>query len=142
MKLKCPAFCSSPKAVDFTLLLMRVVVGIAFMIHGWGKIQNPFAWAGPESPIPGLFLGLAALAEFGGGLALILGLLTRLASFGIACTMLVAVYMHMIVMGDPFVSNGGGSYELAAVFLSIALFLIANGPGRYSIDHKFCGHKN
>ena len=69
------------------LLAVRVVAGLAFMLHGWGKIQHPFSWMGPDSGTPAFFQGLAALSEFGGGLAWILGLLTPLASFGIACTM-------------------------------------------------------
>lgn len=122
------------------LLLLRVVAGLAFMIHGWGKIQNPFGWAGPDSPIPGLLLGLAALSEFGGGLAWILGLLTPLASLGIAITMAVAFSFHAFVRGDPFVSaTGGPAFELAALYFCVALLLMAVGPGRYSLDRKAFG---
>src|SRR6218665_1102626 len=72
------------------LLLLRLMAGIALMSHGFGKIQAPFSWMGPDAPIPGFLLFLAALSEFGGGLALVLGLLVPLASFGIICTMAVA----------------------------------------------------
>lgn len=131
-----------PLEVDIALLLMRLVCGYAFMLHGFGKIQNPFGWAGDPSPFPGVLLGLAALAEFGGGLAWILGLLTRLASFGIACTMLVAIYMHAIMMGDPFVNmTGGSSFEPAAKFLLIAILFLAAGPGRFSVDKKIFGSR-
>ncbi len=61
-------------------------MGVAFMFHGWPKIQNPMGWWTGEPPVPGIFQALAALAEFGGGMALIVGLLTRLASLGIART--------------------------------------------------------
>lgn len=133
---------SYSKQVDAALLLVRLVVGVAFMFHGWGKIQNPMSWAGPDSAIPGILLALAALSEFGGGLALILGLLTRLAALGIACTMVGAVHMHLVVMGDPFVAMGGGrSYELAAVFLVIAVLFVAAGPGALSLDRKIFGGK-
>jgi len=50
-------------------------------------------WMGPEAPIPAFLQALAALAEFGGGMALIVGLLTRLASLGIATNMIVALGM-------------------------------------------------
>src|SRR5882762_5705953 len=100
------------------VLILRLVVGLAFMHHGYGKIQNPFAWMGPKATIPGVFQALAALSEFGGGLAWILGLLTPLASFGIACTMGVALWTHAVVRHDPFVAQGGGpAYELASVYL-------------------------
>jgi hypothetical protein len=72
---------------DVALLLTRVVAGVAFMMHGWPKIQNPLGWMGPEGFAPGSLQALAAISEFGGGLAWVLGLLTPLASLGIACTM-------------------------------------------------------
>ncbi len=51
------------------LLLLRLVVGLAFMFHGYGKIQHPFGWMGPNAAIPPFFQALAAISEFGGGLA-------------------------------------------------------------------------
>ena len=124
------------------LLLLRFVAGLAFMFHGYGKIQNPFAWMGPDAGTPGIFQALAALSEFGGGLAWILGLLTPLGSFGIASTMAVATYTHAIVMKDPFVRMGpGGAYELASVYFSIAIFLLLNGPGRFSLDNVIFNRK-
>ena len=124
---------------DFALLLLRFVAGLAFMFHGWGKIQNPFAWMPPEAPVPGILQALAALSEFGGGLAWILGLLTPLASLGLAITMVVAFAMHAFMRGDPFVSTGGPSYELAAIYFCISLLLMAAGPGRFSLDRKVFG---
>ncbi len=125
---------------DLALLFLRVVAGVAFMLHGWGKIQNPFGWMGPDAFAPGIFQALAALSEFGGGLAWILGLLTPLASLGIASTMAVAFSFHAVVRGDPFVSmTGGPSFELAAIYFCIALLLIAAGPGRVSLDRSFFG---
>lgn len=125
---------------DATLLLIRVVAGAAFAMHGWGKIQTPFSWMGPDAFAPGIFQALAAVSEFGGGIAWALGLLTPLASFGILCTMAVAAYMHAVMNGDPFVSSKGGpAYELAAVYLSIALLFIAMGPGRVSADRAIFG---
>ena len=95
---------------------------------------------GPEAPVPGILQALAALSEFGGGLAWILGLLTPLASLGIAITMAVAFSLHAVVQGDPFVSaTGGPSYELAAIYFCIALLLMAAGPGRVSLDRKIFG---
>jgi putative oxidoreductase len=123
------------------LLLLRLVTGVAFMLHGWGKIQNPFGWMPPESGIPGIFQALAALSEFGGGLAWILGLLTPLASLGLVITMAVAASFHAFMRGDPFVSQGGPSYELAAVYLCIALVLMAAGPGRFALDRFVFGSR-
>ncbi|HWQ91954.1 MAG TPA: DoxX family protein [Clostridia bacterium] len=126
--------------VSIPLLLLRLVVGLAFMVHGYGKIQNPTGWMGPESNIPAVFQVLAALSEFGGGLAWILGLLTPLAALGIGCTMAVATWTHAFVLHDPFVAKGeGGSYELAAAYFCIAVLLLLAGPGRFSLDYLLFG---
>lgn len=124
------------------LLLLRVVVGLAFMLHGWGKILNPFGWMGPDGFAPGFLQALAALSEFGGGLALILGLLTPLACLGIGATMAVAFSTHTFLRGDPFVSmTGGPASELAAVYFCIAMLVLAMGPGRFSLDRIFFGRR-
>jgi putative oxidoreductase len=120
---------------SWTLLFIRLVAGLAFMMHGGGKIQTPFNWMGTDSPVPGFFQGLAALSEFGGGLAWILGLLTPLASLGIFFTMTVATLFHL-TRGDAFVGNAPPTYELALVYLTIALFIMLNGPGKISADYK------
>lgn len=129
-----------PTFAHLALLLLRVVVGSAFAMHGWKKIQDPFGWMGPDGFAPGFFQALAALSEFGGGLAWVIGLLTPLAGLGIACTMAVAFWHHAVTRGDPFVSmTGGPSFELAAVFFCIAVVLIAMGPGRFSLDRLLFG---
>ncbi len=133
---------SQPAFASTALLLLRLIVGAAFVLHGWGKIQHPLSWAGPESTIPGVFQFLAALSEFGGGIVWILGLLTPLASLGIACTMAVAVHMHMIVRHDPFVNmTGGMSYEPALSYLGVAILILALGPGTFSLDAKVFGKR-
>lgn len=132
-----------PHSVSTGLLLLRLVAGLAFMFHGFMKIQNPFGWMGANANIPGILQALAAISEFGGGLAWMLGLLTPLASFGLACTMTVAASMHAFVFRDPFVAKGGGgSYELASIYLCVALLLWLAGPGRFSLDRLIFGEKS
>lgn len=123
------------------LLVLRLVAGLAFLHHGFGKIRDPFGWMGPDAGTPGILQFLAAVSEFGGGLAWMLGFLTPLASFGILCTMTVAAHLHAFVLKDPFVAQGPGqgSYEPAAMFWCIALLLILAGPGRYSLDRLVFG---
>ncbi|MGA9525045.1 MAG: DoxX family protein [Myxococcaceae bacterium] len=117
---------------NVALVALRVIAGIGIMLHGVPKIRNPFGWMGPDSGMPGVLQALAALAEFGGGLAWILGVLTPLASFGVLATMAVAVIKH-VAQGHPFVGKGG-SYEGALLYLGIALVFMLRGPGRYSLD--------
>ena len=130
----------APGPASVGLLALRLVVGPAMALHGWPKIQQPFGWMGPDAAVPGVLQFLAALAEFGGGIALVLGLLTRVASLGIAATMAVAAGMVHIAAGDPFVARGGGrSWELAAVYLACAVLLLLAGPGRLSLDARLFG---
>ena len=132
-----------PIVASTALLLLRLVIGAAFVIHGSQKIQHPFAWMGPQSPVPGFFQLLAAVSEFGGGLAWMLGLVTPLASLGIGFTMAVAVSMHSMMLKDPFVNlTGGRSYELASAYLCIAIVILALGPGRFSLDAKLFGKRS
>ena len=132
-----------PASASLGILVVRVVAGLAFVFHGWPKIQDPFGWDKEATFAPAL-LALAALAEFGGGIAWILGFLTPLASLGIACTMGVATWLHAIKLGDPFVVTepGKGSYELSALFLSISLLLLLAGPGKLSLDRAVFGERS
>jgi putative oxidoreductase len=124
------------------LLLLRVFAGYAFMHHGWMKIQHPFDWAGPDSTFPGILLALAALSEFGGGLAWILGLLTPLASAGLASTMAVGMWVHLEQLEQPLIAmDEGGSAEPAAVYFCVAVLLLMAGAGRYSLDRAIFGAK-
>jgi putative oxidoreductase len=118
------------------LLLVRVVMGAAFILHGWPKIQNPTAWMnamGGES-VPSFLQALAAIAEFGGGIALVLGLLTPLAALGILCQMVAALVLVHFPRADPFVATGGPSYELPLIYLALAVLFLIVGPGRWSLD--------
>lgn len=136
MKNLFPIFIGPPGAIG--LLMLRLVVGLALVLHGFPKIQDPFNWMGSDSWAPPILQSLSALAEFGGGLALILGLLTPIACFGIVCNMLTAIVAVHLNNGDSFVatSGQGGSYELAATYLVVALNFIFSGPGVYSLDAK------
>lgn len=134
---------SHTPAADIALLLVRLVVGSAFLWHGSGKIQNPFGWMGPQAFAPAPLQALAAIAEFGGGLCLMIGFLTALGALGIATTMAVAIFMHAVLRGDPFISSiGGPSWELPVTYLSLMVMLKLIGAGRFSVDHYCFGPKD
>jgi putative oxidoreductase len=140
MRILFPAFLGGMQGV--ALLILRAVTGLAMMQHGWPKIQHAFNWMPAESGIPSILQALAAFSEFGGGLGLIIGLLTPIAAFGLSCTMFVAAIMVHMASGDPFVSSTGGrSYELAAVYLTISLLVLFVGPGKLSLDYLLFGKK-
>lgn len=129
-----PTFWSGRPGV--ALLALRLVFGAAFILHGAGKIAQPFSWMGAEAPVPGFMQALAALAEFGGGIAMVLGLLTPLAALGILGVMSVALFMVHIPAGQDFVSSDPSKpgYEIAAVYWAVALLYLLVGPGAYSVD--------
>lgn len=131
-----PTFLGGPPALG--LFVLRLVAGSAMMLHGWPKIQHATNWMGPGAAVPGPLQALAALAEFGGGLCWILGLLTPLASFLVLCTMATATVMVHLPQGHPFVAQAPGSPSLepALGYLAIAFALLLIGPGRLSIDAR------
>jgi len=132
------------KYQDHGLLILRIGIGIMFMLHGWPKIiGGPDVWTKVGGALSAMgihfaptVMGLmAALSEFGGGILLILGLLMRPACFFMFCTMMVATTMHL-TNADPFL-NYSHSLEAAILFLSLILI----GPGKFSLDAKCCKTK-
>lgn len=124
-----------PNRASIGLLIFRVVTGSAMMLHGWPKIQEPFSWMSASSTVPPALQFLAAIAEFGGGLALVLGLLTPLACIGIIATMAVAIFMVHVPQGHAWVAKGK-SYESAASYLVASVLLLLTGPGKFALDAK------
>jgi putative oxidoreductase len=120
------------------LLILRVVLGVGLMLHGWSKIQKPFGWMG-DSGVHGALQALAALAEFGGGAALVFGFLTPLACLGVLCMMSGAWWLQH--RGDPWINPGGKSFELTSLYFTAALALLFTGPGRFSVDALIWGRK-
>lgn len=124
-------------------LLMRLSAGVIFAAHGAQKLFGSFGGGGLEGTAqwmtsiglePGYLMALAAgSAEFFGGIALLLGLLTRPAAFVLAMTMLVAVITVHLPNG-LFLSNNG--YEFGLALLAITGALVLNGGGKLSLDRK------
>jgi len=120
------------------LLAIRLVFGGALVLHGLQKIGNPTGWMGPQAPVPGALQFLAFLSEFGGGLALLFGLLTPLAALGVISTMVVAAMMAH--GAHPWVgAPGQPSKESALGYLAFGLLMLLAGPGRLSLDFLLLG---
>lgn len=122
-------------------LVLRVVAGIIFAAHGAQKLFGWFGGHGLEGTgqwmasiglQPGYLMALGAgSAEFFGGIALIIGLLTRPAAVVLAFTMLVAIFAVHFENG-LFMSNNG--YEFALSLLAMSVALAITGGGNASAD--------
>ncbi|GAC08046.1 DoxX family protein [Paraglaciecola chathamensis] len=122
-------------------LALRIPVGIIFIAHGAQKLFGAFGGYGLEGTgqwmasiglEPGYTLAfLAGSAEFFGGIALLVGLLTRPAAVVLAITMLVAIFSVHISNG-LFMANNG--YEYALALLAASVSLMFSGAGKSSID--------
>jgi putative oxidoreductase len=117
--------------------LLRLVVGIVFFAHGAQKMLGWFGGLGFSGTM-GMFTGYMHIpAEFLGGLGLILGFLTRIAAFGIAVNMVVAVVM--VHSSNGFFMNWSGAqkgegFEYHLLALAITTFLMIRGAGAFSLD--------
>lgn len=132
--------CTTEKLNHTTLLIIRAGFGIMYILHGWPKITGgveTWEWLGGSMANIGLdfapaFWGfLAAIAEFGGGIFLLIGLFTRPVAAAMLFTMLMATVMHISV-GDPL-----NTVLHPLKGLVVFAGFIISGAGKYSIDYKF-----
>jgi putative oxidoreductase len=136
------------------LLLLRVSVGGLFILHGYPKLVHLRRWAAAlKMPVFMCFLSAASMV--GGGICLILGFLTLLATLPIFCSMLLAAYLDItngqpLVAQDPYLipegqyrgPNGIGeppSWEKAFMYCIMLIAIAVLGPGLYSVDAAIFG---
>ena len=136
---------------DWTLALLRLVMGSVFFAHGAQKTLGWFGGYGFSGTmgfftkvmhIPAPFAFLAICAEFLGGIGLILGALSRVAALGIAFEMAVAVLMVHAPNGLFMNWTGqqrGEGFEYHLLAIAIAVVLMARGSGPVSVDRALQG---
>lgn len=128
---------------DVALLILRVVFGLTFAAHGWQKIfvfgfggvSHSFAQMGV--PLPQIAGPAIACLELFGGIALIVGVFTRIAGTALACDMIGAIAM-VRAKGGFFAPSG---IELELSLFCVAVALAVAGAGKYSIDASLAGRR-
>ena len=131
-----PLFSSTTRHQGLGIAILRVISGVVFTAHGYQKlfiygmagVQGAFTKMG--APMPTVTGPLVALLEFFGGIALIIGLLTRLVALGLAIDMLGAILIVHLA-GGFFLPAG---YEFALMLLTASLTLVFAGSGSASVD--------
>lgn len=132
-----PAAPQTPSRLSLGLAVLRVIVGVVFVVHGYEKLFQTglpgvggfFAQIG--APLPQVTAPLVSVLEFGGGIALILGLLTPVVAALLAADMLGAILLLHLPNG--FYAADGG-YEFVLTLLGASLALTLTGPGAYALD--------
>ena len=127
---------TTPRQLDAGLSVLRAITGTIFVAHGAQKlfvygiagVGGGFAQMG--IPFPSVVGPLVGFVELFGGLALIVGLLTRLAAAGLTANMLGALFLVHLQAGF-FMPNG---YEFVLMLAASAITLAITGAGQYSID--------
>lgn len=121
--------------VNVALLLIRIASSLAFLYHGSGILFGAFGGAGPQgfaafTHLPLTIVYLVGLAQIAGGVAVLLGVFTRVGAACLIVIMLGAIFMVHLEHGFDVGRNG---FEYALTQLLIALALVIAGPGSYSL---------
>jgi len=125
-----------PARFDFAFLVLRIAAALVFLYHGSAILFGSFGGPGPVAfagllHAPAIMGYLIGLAQFGGALALLTGILHRVGTVGIMVVMIGAVALVHWPHGFSVAKNG---YEFALTEFLIALALFFTGPGRYSLN--------
>jgi len=125
-------------AVDWALLVARVVVGVIFTVHGAQKLFGAFGGPGLSAVVQmmGPLGYLVTVGEFFGGLGLIFGFLSRFSAASIILIMLGAIGMVHSQFGFFMNWTGkqaGEGFEYHLLAIGILLPIVIAGPGRFAV---------
>lgn len=131
------------RLVPYATLPLRLVVGIAFLLHGWPKLVNPNRFINIVTnagfPSPELLAWIPIIMEPLGGILLIIGLGTRWVGLYFAIEMAITTLSSKVMRGTPFIQGGGApgaGYELDLLLLAGALVLLILGSGQISLERN------
>jgi putative oxidoreductase len=121
--------------VDWSLLLLRIMVGIVFVTSGYGHLKAPKQRAESIGLSVGftIFLGLAELL---GGIAIIVGFLTQWAAIGLVLIMLGAIYMKIVKWKTGFWGEKSSGWHYELMFIVMNLVILCTGGGYFSLMRR------
>jgi putative oxidoreductase len=123
------------RELDLELLIMRLACSLPFLYHGSAILFGAFGGPGPQGfaafmKVPVIIGYLVGLAQFAGGLAILLGALLRVGAVSVIIVMVGAIFLVHLPHGYD-IGRGGLEYALTEMLLSLGLLLA--GPGKYSL---------
>src|SRR5574341_210540 len=130
------------KTKDYSLVILRIALGVIFFAHGSQKLLGWFGGFGFDATveffdqqlgIPPALAVMAIFAEFCGGLMVLLGCFTRAGAAAIAVTMAVAL-LNVHLQQGFFIGGGKVGFEYVFALLLVAVYLAINGAGELSVD--------
>ena len=135
MSTSTPFSSSAVRELNFELLVMRVACSLPFIYHGAAILFGAFGGLGPHNfaasmKMPVIVGYLVGLAQFAGGIAILLGALLRLGAVCVIIVMCGAILMVHLPHGYDL-SHGGMEYALTELLLSLGLLFA--GPGKFSL---------
>ncbi len=125
--------------VSVAALLLRLIIGAVFIIHGYPKFSATQRKQGGEwmksLGLPAGFILFGGVVEFFGGIALVLGIFTQIIAVLFALWMLSTTWLSKVKMKKKFV----GGYEVDVILLVASLALAALGAGAFSLNYLLFG---
>lgn len=122
--------------IYWAIVPLRIILGILYIIHGFPKLKSPERTATQflklKIPMPKLSAIIVAILEYFGGIALILGFLTRIVAALLAIQMLVAAFQKIRTKGKM-----GEGYEVDLLLAAFLALLVIFGAGNFSVDNTF-----
>jgi putative oxidoreductase len=124
---------------EWGLLALRVAVGVIFIVHGWPKITGGRGMAaamggGEAKPVMVGVFTLQGVVEVGGGVLMILGVLTQLVALAFAIIMIGAILLKNAMWKTGFFSQQTTGWEFDFVLLAANVLLFLTGPGEIAIQ--------
>jgi putative oxidoreductase len=125
--------------VEWGLLALRVAIGAIFIVHGWPKITGGRGMAaamggGEAKPVLVGVFTLQGIVEVGGGVLMILGVLTQLVAIAFIAIMVGAIVLKITQWKTGFMAQQTTGWEFDVVLLAGNLLLFFTGPGELAIQ--------